>query len=402
MSAEKLEQRGQSIVLIALLLVALIGLLGLVLDGGRVFGARRSSQNAADAAALAGVRIFASRLVTATESSVWDAIEFYAAENGVTNTTNVKASFINASGSNICLITQNCGGSIPSDATGVRVTTTVPVEPFFIDILIGDTPIPVPAVAAAQSGNPAVATKLAPMTLPFPCTYNPDDPDACSLQYGVSYALQGSSQLPGGFQWVDWTGGASANDIVNYLTMYWTGPAVMADPPDDYVPYSTPEPSPSPWIPSGPGVQPNGNIQIALDAWLDLSKWGLDHHLNWGPKPPDNKWIVPVFDVRYGTGNGAKYHVVMFALFQLQGYWFGNNQCNWIGRTGQSCNPNVGELPTVLGQCAALSDADPAAPPGSKAKCIMGQFLHEVKDFELYVGNCNTMGLDICAIGLSQ
>ncbi len=397
------EQRGQSLILIALLLIALIGMLGLALDGGRVFGARRSSQNAADAAALAGVRAFATRLVTATESSVWNTIVAYAAANGVTSTTDVVASFINASASDICRINQNCGGTIPGNATGVRVTTTVQVQPFFIDILIGNTPIPVPAVAAAQSGNPSVATKLAPMTLPFPCTYDPEDPDACSLQYNTSYALQGSSQLPGGFQWVDWSGGASANDIVNYLTLYWLGPAVMADPHDDYVPYSTPEPNPSPWIPSGPGVQPNNAIEIALDAWLDIRPWGAGTGgMNWGPDPNDNKWIVPVFDVKHGTGNGAKYHVVMFALFQLQGYWFGNNQCNWIGRTGQSCNPNVGELPTVLGQCAALADADPTAPPGSKAKCIMGQFLHEVKDFELYVGNCNTMGLDICAIGLSQ
>src|ERR1700736_3465945 len=47
------RQKGQAIVLIALLMVVMLGLLGLALDSGRGYVDRRELQDAADAAALA-------------------------------------------------------------------------------------------------------------------------------------------------------------------------------------------------------------------------------------------------------------------------------------------------------------------------------------------------------------
>jgi uncharacterized membrane protein len=47
-------ERGQVIVLVAVMLVGLVALVGLVLDGGLVFAQRRDLQNIADGAALAG------------------------------------------------------------------------------------------------------------------------------------------------------------------------------------------------------------------------------------------------------------------------------------------------------------------------------------------------------------
>ncbi len=46
-------ERGQALIVIALVAVALVGMVGLVVDGGRGFLDRRKAQNAADAAALA-------------------------------------------------------------------------------------------------------------------------------------------------------------------------------------------------------------------------------------------------------------------------------------------------------------------------------------------------------------
>lgn len=51
---EREAERGQVIVLFALSLVVLVGMLALILDGGRVYTERRMAQNAADAAATAG------------------------------------------------------------------------------------------------------------------------------------------------------------------------------------------------------------------------------------------------------------------------------------------------------------------------------------------------------------
>ena len=47
-------KRGQALIVIALALAGLIGILGLVVDGGNAFLDRRKAQNAADAAVLAG------------------------------------------------------------------------------------------------------------------------------------------------------------------------------------------------------------------------------------------------------------------------------------------------------------------------------------------------------------
>ncbi len=56
------RQSGQAIVLIALLITALIGFLGLAVDGGRVFIDRREQQAAADSAALAAADKFITTL----------------------------------------------------------------------------------------------------------------------------------------------------------------------------------------------------------------------------------------------------------------------------------------------------------------------------------------------------
>lgn len=387
----KHQEHGQSLVLVALLMIGMLAFLGLVLDGGYAFVTRRRGQDAADAAALAGVRML---VLQKSESVISGTITTFALANRTESIADVTASYIDSNGNNIARIPN---GSVPSVATGIRVTTTLRFQPFFLSLLIGNNRIPIQSVAAAQGGMPTAGALLAPMTLA--CDYNPSNPGACPLVPGVSYALQGDYQLPGGFQWVDWSGGASANDIVKYLTLEWKGPKVMADKQNLYIDPATPRPNPSPWIPSGPGVQPNNNIRDALDCWLDLDKPGC-----WlppgGPKPADRTWLVPVYNAQSGTGNTAEYHVVMFAAFELEGYWFANNQCNWVGKLpSQKCN-QMSDLPPVLATCATTQDPD--EPPGTKSKCIMGRFLKEAENLETIPGKCNTIGIEICGVGLSQ
>ena len=55
---------GQIIVIFALALVAMIAMVGLVLDGGSTFAQRRGQQNAADLAALAGANDYLSKPVS--------------------------------------------------------------------------------------------------------------------------------------------------------------------------------------------------------------------------------------------------------------------------------------------------------------------------------------------------
>ncbi len=55
------RRSGQMIVLFALSLIAIVLVVGLVVDGGFAFAQRRTAQNAADFAAIAGTRIVAER-----------------------------------------------------------------------------------------------------------------------------------------------------------------------------------------------------------------------------------------------------------------------------------------------------------------------------------------------------
>lgn len=50
----KIKDRGQSLVLLAIMMFVLMGMLALIIDGGMAYAQRRAAQNAADAAALAG------------------------------------------------------------------------------------------------------------------------------------------------------------------------------------------------------------------------------------------------------------------------------------------------------------------------------------------------------------
>ncbi|HOG45839.1 MAG TPA: pilus assembly protein TadG-related protein [Anaerolineae bacterium] len=76
------SERGQTLVLFALALVAMIGFLGLTIDGGNLYAERRLAQNAADAAALAGAYALGEG---GDQRATYRRIEEYAvAKNGAT------------------------------------------------------------------------------------------------------------------------------------------------------------------------------------------------------------------------------------------------------------------------------------------------------------------------------
>ncbi len=388
------SEEGQSLILIALMMVAMVGMLGLALDGGRAFAARRASQNAADSAAFGAVRLLATKSVTATEPMIWDTISKFAKANDVVTTTDILAYFIDPSAKNICRI-PNCGG-IPANATGVRVTTTLQLQPYFIDVLIGKQKIPIPAVAAAQSGPPAVGSEIAPMTVKPLCDdlTNP----SCLYQYDQLVRLWGDTTAGGSFQWLDFNVSGHCQ-LEDYIAKLCTSGPILADRNDTYYPYSSPEPSPSPWIANNTGKQTEVKVRNALDCWIDGTNCLT------GQQVPTNRlWIVPIFNHTNGAtgGNTLMYHTALFAEFDFQGYWFDQTHCNWVGKLrSSSCdNKPAGSLSSDLVPC--LNAENPSNPSQRGQKCLIGYFKREVINLELAPGKCNTNGLDICGIGMSQ
>jgi Flp pilus assembly protein TadG len=116
---EHRSERGQALVLVVLALVAMIGVTALVIDGGNAFAQQRGTQNASDAAALAGATVMVEHLGGATkvDSDVYAAITAKMTANSATFAT---ADYVDSSYGTIRAVT-NTAAAIPDAAFGVAV-----------------------------------------------------------------------------------------------------------------------------------------------------------------------------------------------------------------------------------------------------------------------------------------
>lgn len=132
-----LTEKGQSLVLLVILLLGMLAILALVLDGGNLFGKRRATQNAADAGALAGARTLC---VTQDEGQA----EFQANQYAVSNLPNVS-------------------NQIDVDNRQVTITSTLTFPTFFAH-LIGYPELTAQASAAASCCPPTAGQGVLPIT----------------------------------------------------------------------------------------------------------------------------------------------------------------------------------------------------------------------------------------------
>ncbi len=132
------DQHGQAMVLAAFALIALIAITGLAIDGGRLYQARRQSQNAADAAALAGTRIIANQRCnpgTDLDTQVRAEIVDYARQNSVVHdgiNGQIWAWYVNLDSTRLQVVGT---GSVPNGTTGVEVSTMITESTSFMRIL---------------------------------------------------------------------------------------------------------------------------------------------------------------------------------------------------------------------------------------------------------------------------
>jgi Flp pilus assembly protein TadG len=126
---------GQVIIMVAFFATALIGVLGLATDLGISFAGRRSMQNAADAAAYAGARQVA-KAATTTGISASSEVDGRVTQNGFVlasaNPTNTCV-YVNDADTSV----GSCSATVPTTATGVKVTVSETHPTFFIRVLPG-------------------------------------------------------------------------------------------------------------------------------------------------------------------------------------------------------------------------------------------------------------------------
>ncbi len=295
-------ERGQSIVLIALMLIGLLAIAALVLDGGNAYAQRRRMQNAADAGALAGAQELDSSArakkqgyPSATDCTIHDAINEYTYTRNGAKT--FAANWVNTGGSIGAAFTCD-GGTPPSNAIGVQVIANTDFNTFFA-VLLGNPIGAVSAVSASAFGGvQSPGDSLQPLARK--CDQPNDSNHMCGLTYGQSYDIWQGGE-PGNFGWLSWAGCNSATCLEDNLA---PGNVVndYVDPVGNCTTLQI-----GCWVQGAPGVKNAKAVRDNLDSWVTLGAAGTP-------------MIIVIYDTSSGSGSGANYHIVGFASFILQSY----------------------------------------------------------------------------------
>lgn len=156
----RITERGQTTVLVALLMVGLLAATGLAIDGGMTMKMRRDAQNAADAGALRGAQEVASASNDndVYHSDVLRAVNDLVERNGVEDTNgnpgddvndHVTAYLVDENGDVLATL-QPGGPKVSDDATGVAVEVSFEGPPSFIQV-VGVRELPAQASSLAQT-----------------------------------------------------------------------------------------------------------------------------------------------------------------------------------------------------------------------------------------------------------
>ncbi|HLZ25759.1 MAG TPA: pilus assembly protein TadG-related protein [Chloroflexota bacterium] len=197
------RERGQIAVMFGLSMLAIIPLMGLIFDGGNIYVQRRTVQNAADAAALAGTHAMMKAVSpenpVAPDLTVADAVCKYLTMNSfgsdAQHTPTASAHFVDTSGTMLLplveLLPANCSGtrsnSIPNAAAGVKVDATIGPFPTFVAGFLGKGLAGGQGAGIAQSIATASATVQASVVVAF------DTSNAPFIICGVGTALSDST-----------------------------------------------------------------------------------------------------------------------------------------------------------------------------------------------------------------
>jgi hypothetical protein len=220
------SEKGQSMIVVALTLIMLVGILALAIDGGFAYAARRNAQNAADAGALAGVAELCLNkgTVIATER----AYEYSVTRNGADDAD----------------ITFGAGGK------AITVTTEITYSSFLAG-LFGQPEIN--TVATAAAGCPTVGKGDGMIPLAFPCLpwVEGSHSEDCGFKYGEMVILMDSNSTDyfcapdgpincdvngdgirdiynsSGRGWLDLDGGgSSASELSTWIKNGYQGPPI--------------------------------------------------------------------------------------------------------------------------------------------------------------------------------
>jgi hypothetical protein len=263
-SAGPVEERGQVVALLAVGLVAFLGLSALAIDVGSWYYAQRRLQATADAAALAGVQVLPLDSVGATTLATQ-----YMGKNDPT----VTASQI------------SLGATVePNDTIDVKLAHPAPG---FFSQVFGISSVTVHAAAAAESFPIGQALYVAPITV------SKDQPQlagsGCPCFNQPTSLPLGKNGAPGSFGLINLDGSRGGNG----------GPNTLAD-----------------WLLNGyPGYLGLGGYYSNPGAKFNAAQMQSALNARIG-----TTMLFPVFDSLSGNGANAQYNVIGWVGFYMTGF----------------------------------------------------------------------------------
>lgn len=351
--------RGQMLVLFSLSLVAIVLLVGLVVDVGYALSQRRTAQDAADFASIAGTKVVGQKLTgdaaDGTDANVVAAIESTLAANGarVRDSLNLPlytARYVNGAGTDIGPV----GSGMPAGAQGVAVEASTTWQPYFLGI-IGVSNWTAGANAAAISPAINLGTGILPFGVSAATLAAHDEcppgETAGSAACPTFHLSPGSLNVPGGFAWLKFgcynrtvaskhyglgqvlpaaNGGCSNSKP--FLDGEWG--SLPTTPGNTYgcctsVSQSTADGFGN-YIASLPGNKASINDGQPTISYLeanDIAGW------------------VPIWDYANGNGQNGYYHIVGYAAFEITHITGGKDIEGVIRAKDVSQNPQVYDAP---------------------------------------------------------
>lgn len=349
------SESGQVLVIVGVGLLAMIAMVGLVIDVGHGWGQQRDSQNASDAAAEAGAGMLAQNLpyLAAGEAVPWQNQEVAAAVTVAINANDVditEAWYTDFDGDRVGgapLIGPGAlapGSDPPTDSDGVEVTSFKTFDTFLAG-MFGMDQWRAETRATAIAGYPdSISQSVLPVTFPLTittCTGSNgvlEDPLAQQWMPDQDYLIPLCSSAPGNVGWLDWdppptndptTCAGQGNPELECSILEGDNPTIVT--PEWYYVAST-------------GNLSTGYIEDALNTYAN--------------DPEDEVVIIPIFDATCadepaGTGAGdcttgpgggttMWYHLAGWAGFDIE----------WVDLNGGSsvCGSGNGATGCFKGQ----------------------------------------------------
>ncbi|MEI7768875.1 MAG: Tad domain-containing protein [Chloroflexales bacterium] len=341
------RRNGQSIPIIALMILVLVAMVGLSVDVGNTFSHERQAVSAGNAAAVSAMTTYLKRGTNAvTDGDVYKSIKDTLTNNGMTvsvdganDTVQVAAYYLNAQGevlSDRPKILEGSGQTVPNNVAYIQVKLNGKVDTSFARV-VGRNDLPINASAHAglcpvNSGVYPLAVDSATITGD---RFNSTGTTGATPEYKTLtsgnyrgyiqrriYVKDGNTA--GSFSWLRWmdpTGATGTNAVsAQELAASLTGagnissgfqeapwPSGVSSAPAGY-PLDPGNLSVGDWVWGSPGWKENNAAkQASVSAALD------EHILN------ETKMILPIYSNIMGTGSNVQARVVRLGAFVITG-----------------------------------------------------------------------------------